>query len=60
MTNTVDMVFWTRKVNRIQDTLYVCIPKEYANTMKLSKGDTMRITVGPDGSLIIHAKENMS
>lgn len=60
MTNKVEMIFWTRKVNRIQDTLYISIPKEYASTMKLSKGDTMRITVGPDGSLIIHAKEDMS
>ena len=58
MTNTVDMVFWTRKVNRIQDTLYVCIPKEYVKAMKLSKGDTLKITVGSDNNLIIRPKED--
>lgn len=58
MNNKVDMIFWTRKVNRIQDTLYVCIPKEYVSAMKLSKGDTLKITVGTDNSLVIRPKEN--
>lgn len=57
MKNHTVGIYWSRKVNRIQDSLYVCIPKEYVDAMNLGKGDTLKMTVGPDNSLIIHPNE---
>lgn len=57
MKSNANRIYWSRKVNRIQDTLYVCIPKEYVNATGLNKGDTLMLTVGSDNSLIVRAKE---
>lgn len=49
----ISKVYWKRKINKIQDSLYVCIPKEYANKMGLAKGDYLNLSASDDGALII-------
>jgi antitoxin component of MazEF toxin-antitoxin module len=51
------MVYWRRKVNKIQDSLYLCIPKEYADAVNLRKGDLLRLSVALDGSLRVVPEE---
>jgi bifunctional DNA-binding transcriptional regulator/antitoxin component of YhaV-PrlF toxin-antitoxin module len=59
MSENISKVYWKRKINRIQDSLYVCIPKEYADSMGLAKGDILNLTIDPQGSLIIRRRTQL-
>ena len=55
MNDNFPKVYWKRKINKIQDSLYVCIPKEYTDSMHLQKGDSLKIATTEDGTLVMKA-----
>lgn len=51
-------VFWKRKIAQIRNSLYVCIPREYSESLGLQKGEVLSLELGEDGTLTIKGERN--
>jgi hypothetical protein len=48
-----NMVYWTRKVNQVGASLYLCIPREFTTANGIHKADLIRMSVNQAGDLVI-------
>ncbi|OYT47965.1 hypothetical protein B6U79_03475 [Candidatus Bathyarchaeota archaeon ex4484_231] len=47
---------YTRKVQKIGQSLFISLPKTWAKQINLSQGDTVTLVEQPDGSLVLHSE----